>query len=279
MNPIRVLSFESRKAAEMRSLIERNGAEPTVVPSMREVSLGITEEIREFVERLQSGTLDTIVFLTGVGAESLATAIESELPHDRFCELLNQTTIVVRGPKPFAVMKKWDVRVDARAEEPNTWEELIPAVESVFADRPGGLGGLRVAIQEYGVPSQQLYEALEERGASVLPVPVYRWALPEDMGPLKESIAQIANGEGVDLILITTAQQVVHVIQTADELGLKDRWLEAAAQTRIASIGPTASERIREFGLHVDFEPSHPHMGHLVRESIQWVSSQRSQPD
>jgi uroporphyrinogen-III synthase len=34
----------------------------------------------------------------------------------------------------------------------------------------------------------------------------------------------------------------------------------------VASIGPVASEALRHAGIQVDFEPSHPRMGFLVKE-------------
>jgi uroporphyrinogen-III synthase len=111
-DPLRVLSFESRKGDEMRSLIERNGGAATIAPTMKEVTLGMTAEIRTFYERLSEGSLDLLVFLTGVGTEALATAIETEHSREKLLELMSQCGIVVRGPKPFAVLRKWNVRVD-----------------------------------------------------------------------------------------------------------------------------------------------------------------------
>lgn len=264
--PLRVCSFESRKAAEMRSLIERHGAVATVAESMREIPLGITPEIRQFLTLLQSGQIDMMVFLTGVGADALASAVESEVPREEFFTLLEKCRIVVRGPKPSAALKKWGVRIDARAAEPNTWRELVPAVLTA-ADSDSDLAGKRIAVQEYGSPSLELYQALTDRGASVLAVPVYMWALPEDTTALEQAIRDTISGR-FDLILITTAQQLVHTLQVAESIGLRDEWLTAARRCFIASIGPTASERLREIGLPVDVEPSHPHMGHLVRESL-----------
>lgn len=262
---LRILSFESRKAVEMRSLIERNGAHATVVESMREIPLGITPEIREFLTQIRAGQIDVMIFLTGVGAEALATAIESEMPREEFYECLSNCQIVVRGPKPSATLKKWGVRIDARAAEPNTWQEVLPAVLSVVDD--SGLSGKQLAVQEYGTPSRELYEALASREANVLAVPVYKWALPEDTRPLEQAIRDTIAGS-FDVIMLTTAQQLVHTLQIAEQIGLKEQWLTAAGKCLVASIGPTASERLREFGLPVDFEPSHPHMGHLVKESI-----------
>lgn len=262
--PLRVCSFESRKAAEMRSLLERNGADATVVESMREIPIGITPEIRDFLTRLQAGQLDVMIFLTGVGAEALATAIESDVSREEFYRLLEKCRIVVRGPKPFAALHKWGVRIDARAAEPNTWQEVVPAVLEAAGE---DLKEKQIAVQEYGSPSRELYEDLSNRGANVLAVPVYKWDLPEVTAPLEQAIRDAVSGK-FDVLLLTTAQQLVHTLQLAESIGLREQWLVAARRCFVGSIGPTASERLREYGLPVDLEPSHPHMGHLVRETL-----------
>lgn len=281
-NTLRVLSFESRKGDEMRSLIERNGASATIAPAMKEVTLGMTEEIWTFYERLSEGSLDLLVFLTGVGTEALATAIETEHSREELLELIQQCGIVVRGPKPFAVLRKWNVRVDARAAEPNTWHEVVKSVLEVAEferataavdNKPEAkpLSNCRIAVQEYGQPASELYSELETLGAEILPVPIYKWALPDDTSPVEAAIEATIRGE-FDVVLFTTAQHMVHVLQIADQMGHKDEWLTAARKCVVASIGPTASERIVECGLPVDFQPEHPHMGHLVRGTLETAS-------
>lgn len=272
-DPLRVLSFEARKSDEIRSLIERSGGIATVAPAMREVPLGMTDEIRAFtsgLSGLSGGRLDALVFMTGVGAEALLSAIETEQTRDEFFASLEHLQIIVRGPKPFAVLRKWGVRIDARAEEPNTWREVVKSVLEAAPTMNDGarpLENVTIAVQEYGRPSSELYEELKRLGADILAVPVYRWALPEDTQPIENAIAGTIRSD-FDLILFTTAQHVDHVLQIADSIGMRDEWLQAASRCVVASIGPTASERIREFGLPVDLEPSHPHMGHLVREAV-----------
>ena len=70
----RVLALESRRATETAELIRRNGGEPFVAPSMREVPLETNHDALLFAERLFSGTFDCMIFLTGVGTRYLATA-------------------------------------------------------------------------------------------------------------------------------------------------------------------------------------------------------------
>ncbi|MEX0716336.1 MAG: uroporphyrinogen-III synthase [Planctomycetaceae bacterium] len=261
-NRPRVLSFESRRAAEMRTLIEKHGGDARVAPSMREVPLGENAAAFAFADELFAGRIDVVVFMTGVGARTLLDTVETR--HDRraFLDALGRAEIVVRGPKPTAVLREWGVRIDHRVPEPNTWRELLATLdEHVVVD------GRMFAVQEYGQPNEELYRALAERGARVLRVPVYRWALPEDVEPLRQAIRDTLAGV-VEIMLFTSAEQVRNVLRVAEAEGQRDAWIAAASKCRIASIGPTCSEAIREAGLPVHVEASPPKMGHLVSQAL-----------
>jgi uroporphyrinogen-III synthase len=229
---------------------------------MREVPLEQNEAAFRSAVDLLSRRIHAVVFLTGVGARALLDVITTRHERSRVLAALDGCTIMVRGPKPAAVLREWGLRIDHRAAEPNTWRELV----QVLDEERVPLAGRTVAVQEYGRASAELYAALAERGAEVQPVPVYRWELPEDTGPLEQSIVRTIADE-FDLLLFTSAQQIAHVLTVADRLGTRKAWLAAANRCVIGSIGPTASEALREEGLCPDLEPSHPKMGHLAVEA------------
>lgn len=262
----RICSFESRRASEMAALIENFGGEPFVAPSMREVPLEDNRLALDFADRLFAGEIDILVLMTGVGTRHLAEVVATRSPIEDFQEALRNCTIAIRGPKPAAVLKEWNVPYDVRAPEPNTWRELLDEMQTQL-----DLPGKRIAVQEYGISNEEFLQALKERGASVQSVVVYRWALPEDRTPLERAIRKTCNGE-FEAILFTSAQQLRNVLQFAEELGLLDRWKEAANRTLIASIGPTCTETLEECGLAVGFEASPPKMGHLVRGVLNALS-------
>ena len=263
---LRVLSLESRRGPEMAKLIAANGGVPTVAPSMREVSLETNTEALAFAQKLFAGEIDMVVFLTGVGTRALARVVETIHPLDRYLAALRKIPVVARGPKPVAVLREWNVPIAVTAPEPNTWRELLRALDENSAALP--LKGRRVAVQEYGVSNGNLLAGLAERGAQVTSVPIYEWALPEDTAPLRAAIAAIGRGE-TDVILFTTATQADHLLQLAAETK-EDAALRAALPRMVvASIGPTTSERLREYGIEPDMEPSHPKMGFLVGEAAQ----------
>jgi uroporphyrinogen-III synthase len=263
---LRVLSLESRRGPEMAKLIANHGGEATVAPSMREVPLETNTEALAFAKKLFNGEFDAAIFLTGVGTRVLARVVETAYPLERYLEHLRKVAILARGPKPVAVLKEWNVPVALTAPEPNTWREVLRALDENATAVP--LKDRRIAVQEYGVSNPELIAGLKDRGAQVTRVPVYEWALPEDTGPLRSAVAAISRGE-MDVILFTTGTQVDHLLQIATEMKETDVMRRALSRVVVASIGPTTSERLREHGIVPDLEPSHPKMGFLVSEAAE----------
>lgn len=266
-NGRRVLILESRRARELALLVGTYGGEPIVAPAMREVPLESNTEAMAFADALDRGEFDMVVLLTGVGTRALVEVMErSRGGRDAFVAALGRTTIAARGPKPVAVLRELGLTPWLTAPEPNTWKELLAALDSRAGEKP--LRGLRLAVQEYGASNPDLLAGLEARGASVTRVPVYRWALPEDLEPLRAGIRRLVAGD-VDVVFLTTATQVVHVLEVAGAMGLRESVLAAVQRTVVASIGPTTSEELRGHGIFVDIEPSRPKMGFLAREAAE----------
>jgi uroporphyrinogen-III synthase len=263
-NGLRVLSFESRRAKEIAQLIANNGGVPIVAPSTREVPSEPSPDELKLIHGLLKHEFDAIIFMTGVGARALVQAAEAVCSREDFFAALARTRVVVRGPKPVAAMRDFNVPVTLAVPEPNTWREIV----KVLDENPGKvpLPGQRIAVQEHGEPSPELYAALRKRAAEVFPVRVYRWELPEDVGPLKDAIRSLIQNE-VDLVMFTSSVQFMHAAQIAAEMDSAEPFIQALNRTVVASIGPIASETLRAHGVAVDLEPSHPKMGFLVKEA------------
>ena len=258
---LRVAAFESRRADDIARLIARYEGVPFVSPSMREVPLGRNQAVVDFANRLITGQIDVMIFLTGVGTRQLVAQVERYVDRGQFLTTISDIKSVVRGPKPAAALRELGITPTITVPEPNTWRELLAALDQHLP-----VTNLVVGLQEYGVTNRSLIAGLEARGATVDAVRVYEWALPEDCGPLEANARRIIAGE-VDVALFTSAQQVLNLLKLADDQGLADDLRSALRQVVIASIGPTTSEMLRDCELPVDLEPSHPKMGHLVQET------------
>jgi uroporphyrinogen-III synthase len=266
---LRVLSLESRRANEVAKLIRTYGGEPFVVPSMREVPLESNVQALEFSDQLLAGKIDLVIFFTGVGVRALLDIVALRHSREDFLTALRKVKVAARGPKPVAALREMNVPVTVTAAEPTTWRELMSATEAEFGD---SLGQLRVAVQEYGASNPEFLAELTLKCAEVTKIPVYQWALPEDIRPLQECVLGIVSGH-VDVILFMTAVQVIHLFQVAEEMGCDDDLRAGLASIVVVSIGPTTSEELAHYKVTPDFEPSRPKMGFIVNEAAQYAGT------
>jgi len=267
-NRLRVLSLESRRATEVAKLIRTYDGEPLVVPAMREVPASSNKQALEFADGLMRSEFDLVVFMTGVGVRTLVNIVETKYDRETFLGALRSVKVACRGPKPFNALKELKVPVVVSAPEPCTWREVMSSLDSEFGV---SLSEFRVAVQEYGASNPELLSALTERSKQVTKVPVYQWALPDDLRPLRECVLGIATGS-VDVVLFMTAVQVIHLFQVAEQMGCVEELRRGFESIAVLSIGPTTTEELRHYGIVPDFEPSHPKMGYLVNEAAQYAA-------
>ncbi len=255
---LRVAAFESRRADDMERLIERHGGEPHVSPSMREIAVDTPTEAIDFANRLITGQIDIVIVMTGVGFQYLLQVVERHVDRERFLTSLADITTIARGPKAAVVMNKAGVSPTYRAQEPNTWREILQLIDESLP-----IANQKIALQEYGKTNPSMVAGLEARGAEVIGVKVYRWGLPEDAQPLEDNVKAIAAGER-DVALFTSTHQIVNMIQVAEQLDVLSDLQTQLERMVVASIGPTTSEMLRDLDMPVDLEPEHSKMGQLV---------------
>jgi len=262
----RVLALESRRAREMAQLISNNGGLPVVAPTTQEVALGANAEVVNVTRELLDGRFHGILFLTGVGTRILAQEAEAVCPREEFVAALSRMAVVARGPKPVAALRELGVPVTLTVPEPNTWREILKALDESAALVP--LKGRRIMVQEYGVSNPELLAGLAERGAEAVAVRLYQWALPEDVGPIEAAVRMLI-GREVKVTLFTSSVQLTHLLEIAERMKLRDEVIASLQQTVVGSIGPVTSEMLRRQGVQVTVEPSHPKMGFLVQETAE----------
>jgi len=258
--------LESRRSVEMAALVSNYGGQPVSAPALREVPLDTNTDAFAFIDALLRHEFDLVILLTGVGTRALLAVVDRRGVRPAFLSALASTKVAARGPKPLAVLRELGLTPWVVAPEPNTWRELLTALDGKAGELT--LRGARVAVQEYGVSNAQLLDGLRDRGATVVSVPVYRYALPDDIGRLQAAARAVA-GRELDVALFTTSTQVVHLLDVARQMNVEPAVRQGLAAMAVASIGPTTSEELREHGIAIDIEASHPKMGFLVREAAE----------
>jgi uroporphyrinogen-III synthase len=241
----------------MESLIVREGGEPFVAPSVKERAVDDDEAAFRFVEQLENDQFDMVVCMTAVGLNLLRDTVSKRMPAERLGAALQRARIVSRGPKPVGTLRLLGVPIHLIIPEPNTWKEIVDAVAH--------LAVRRIAIQEYGRPNPELNQALEAMGATVTPVALYRWELPDDLGPLREAARRLASGQ-CDVVLFTSSIQLDHLFEVARDLEIEHAVRSALSNhVAIASIGPVMTSTLTAQGYPPDIVPKHPKMWSLVK--------------
>lgn len=257
MNGQTVAILESRLGEQIVELIAKRGGRPLHAPALSEIPDIVPAFIAKLIHDWQTAPVAAAIFQTGVGTRALfKTAAELGL-EETLKSLLAASTVVVRGPKPTGALNAAGVRIDLSAADPYTTAEVIAQLESLK------LAGARVVVQRYGGKNLELDAWLQARGAQVLEIPVYRWAMPADTKPLADLIAALERRE-VAAVVVTSASQVHNLFEFARASGSEATLADHLNSTLVASIGPVCSAALAQFGVRPLIEASPPKLGPLV---------------
>jgi uroporphyrinogen-III synthase len=266
LNGARVALLEARRESELASLVSRHGGEPVRVPAMREVERECSREAALGIDATaRDGTV--VVLATGVGLDRwlrIATALgrDAELRDG-----LARSTVVCRGPKPVAVLKREGLQAHLRAPPPHTTTELLALLATIeVRDRDA------VYVQDGG-GSAEVADVLARRGARTVVIRPYGWALPEEVAPLRDLVRAIASGE-VAALAVTTQVQAVNLFEVAAEMG-KTSELRSALGGRVvlAAIGPTSARALERLGVPPHVVPEQSKMGPLVLALARYLAA------
>jgi uroporphyrinogen-III synthase len=264
----RVGLLESRLSTELAELVRRMGGTPVSAPSVREVAR--PEETALFVDQLASRRFGVVIFQTGVGTAALLRDAEQRGRLADVLAALGAATVLCRGPKPTAVVRRHGLEPTLIARKPFTTTEVLEALA------PLPLAGVDVALVHYGERNMALAAALRERGARLAEACPYEWALPENLEPLRALVRGMATE--IDAIVFTSQVQVRHLFTVADQMGVHEP-LTASLNSDIivAAVGPVCAEALKEMGVTPDVQPADPKMGPLLIALADYIELTRAE--
>ncbi len=269
LNGARVALLESRMSGELAELVRRHGGEPCCVPAVRERPVASGEQVGAFLDHVVSGDISVVVFLTGVGVRTLFGETERLRRLPELVAALQDVTVVCRGPKPSAVLRRYNIPVALSAQSPYTTPQLLDAMSGL------SLIDTNVALIHYGERNAVLTDALHAHGARVEELLLYDWQLPQNLDELQHLVEDIISSR-VDAIAFTSQVQIRHLFQIATQMNKQQELIEALNTTVVvASVGPVCTTALQHKGVTPDVEPEHPKMGPMVGALARFVGQEQ----
>jgi uroporphyrinogen III methyltransferase/synthase len=124
------------------------------------------------------------------------------------------------------------------------------------------LEGKRIVVTRAMEQSQSLVQALQQRGAVPIVLPMVAFGLPEDSSRLDAAIRGLADYDW----LFLTSQNALRAIQERCQL-LRLTLSDTAASVRIGAVGPATAAAVEQAGLKVSHVASR-HQGTVLAEEL-----------
>lgn len=252
----------ARRADELATLLERRGAEVLHAPAIRIIPLSDDAELERVTLQIIATPPDITVATTGIGFRGWMEAADGWGRAEDLGRALEATRILARGPKAKGAIRAAGLREEWSPDSESSAEVL----EHLLSE---GVRDTTVAVQLHGAttewePIPDFCEALRGAGATVIPVPVYRWVPPADSAPMDRMIDAVIAGD-LDAVTFTSAPAVAAMLMRAKENGLLDPLLQSLRDRVLAvCVGPVTSGPLDVLGVPTT-APVRARVGALAR--------------
>lgn len=247
-----------RRRDELAALLQRRGARVVFAPALRIVPLADDTELRAATRACLDQPPDVLMADTGIGMRGWLEAVEGWGLAEPLRAVLSGAYVVARGPKA-----RGAIRAAGLHDQWSPASESCAEVVEHLCER--GVAGQVIAMQLHGGRQPECTRALRAAGATVIEVPVYRWAPPTDPAPLHRLIDLVA-GRLVDAVTFTSAPAAEALLRAAGDR--TDRVLDAFRGAVLAScVGTVTAEPLRRRGVPVS-APQRARLGALVRTIV-----------
>jgi len=256
---VRIGVTADRRWEEQARMFQARRAEVLHGPTMRTIDLSADESLRATTAELARRPPDYLVVTTGMGMRKWLEAAAGWGLDGPLLAALSDARVVARGAKATSAARGAGLEVWWRAPE----ETMSEIVDHLALE---GVGGARIALQIFDPEGHPSTGALRAMARELVEIPVYHWALPDDLRPAQRLVEAAVSGR-LSAVTFTAQPAVHHLFRIAAATGDADDLRAAFNGGLIAScVGPVCASAALEEGISSPIWPDPPRLGAMVKQ-------------
>lgn len=219
----------------------------TVAASPLAIVPNDTPGVAHLFDELKRGAISYAVLTSSTAVSAI---LELASRHDvNIMPLIDRCTTVAIGPATANAMRDVGMRVDMMPAE-YTSEGLVSMLTSF------GVEGKSVCLLRSDHGERILVTGLQDAGAFVLEVPVYRLEPHPDDEELR-NVVRLALAGDIDAFAFSSAMTAATFIGSAKRMGVGDEIIKMLNQRMVAAMGPPTQRKLEAMGVSVSVVPKH----------------------
>lgn len=260
LSQLKIAVPETRQLDVLANLLLKRGADVLRCPLVSILDTPDQAAVIQWLREFCRSTPDYFVIITGEGLRRLLDCAKRNDLYDDFVVGLQNTQLIVRGPKPQRVLRELSIKAQHVGEAPTS-----VGVQQTLTQLP--LAQSRVALQLYGDdPNRLLCDYITGTGAQLSTVAPYIYASKLALEQVETLVLGLCQGE-FDAMVFTSQPQFKRLQQVAKGLDKSEQLIAGMQSIAIAAVGPVVRDQLQKAGLEVKIMPKQNfHMKPLVKE-------------
>ena len=253
-----ILITASRRTSEWSAAFSRLGARIAISPTLSIEPLSDVDATIRATRRLIADPPTDLLVTTAIGWRGWIEAAEVHDLEPELMSSLRDVRIWARGAKVRGALQGAGLQGSLQPAVAETSDDLVSMLLA------SDVRGRRMAVQLHGSADLDVLQALDDAGAQVEGVPVYRWGPAPDPPAVGRAVGQVC-ARGFDAVVFASAPGVRAFLHAAREAGRRDELVTAMKYDVIpAAVGPVTAQPLLDAGLS-PLIPDRYRLGALVR--------------
>ena len=204
----------------------------------------------EFANRVLTGDIDTVVFVTGAGTRAIIESALQTVPRQRFLDGVADITTVAGSAAAALALKDYGIQPTVEAAQDPAdvaiWRRILIAV-----DRQGSSSSQNIVLEK-NADQSSLISGLESRGARLTPLAPFVDQIPENPATAIDLFEQIDSGQYHGLIFSDAAStsRFIFLAQRYGRVRLTNHLLD---DHLVVCRDAGAAEILQDHGFAVDY--------------------------